>query len=141
MSSWLWALRICLLRESVSPLRCAGGLLTTLLVQCLICCLCAFRPRDYAPWHLTLDHRPSLFRALSLTPYKCSSWETGPSGSGRYHLRLLISGVCCFVFSICRCPRTKASATAQLHGEMAWPRARVLRQVVGPWRLLHAMGR
>lgn len=47
----------------------------------------------------------------------------------------------CFVFSICRCPRTKASATDQLHCEMAWPHARVLRQVVGPGRLLHVMGR
>ena len=47
----------------------------------------------------------------------------------------------CFVFSTCRCPRTKASSTAQLYGEMAWPCARELRQVVGLWRLLHAMGR
>lgn len=47
----------------------------------------------------------------------------------------------CFVVAICRCPSTKASATDQLQGEMAWPRARGPRQVVGPWRLPHAMGR
>lgn len=50
------------------------------------------------PTAQTLDRWPSPLRALSLKPYKCSSWETGPSGSGRYHPRFLISGVCCFVF-------------------------------------------
>lgn len=78
---------------------------------------------------------PSALRMQQLGNRSGWLWKIAPKAS---YLRCALF---CFVFSICFCPRTPASAAAPLPGEMAWPRARVLRQVVGLWRRLHAMGR
>lgn len=129
------------LEESAGLWWCARPLLGTLGPAS--CLLFAFRPLDPPPNAQTPDRWPCPLGAPVPEAIQMQQlgnrtkwrWKIAPEASYLRHALL------CFVFSICRCPRTQASAAAQLHGEMAWPRARVLRQVVGLWRLLHAMGR
>lgn len=126
-----WALKVCFPKQSG-----CWGVPGTSTLKSLVCCLCAFCPGDFPKkaGHLTTSPPPS-HTSVAVGRQAKWLWEIAPKAS--YHWAVLF----CFVVSICRCPRTKASATAQLHDEVAWPAARVLRQVVGLWRLLHAMGR
>lgn len=102
-----------------------------------------FVPVDSSPKAQTPDRWLSAFRAPVPSALRMQQlgnrsgwlWKIAPKAS------YLWCVLFCFVFSICFCPRTPASAAAPLPGEMAWPSARVLRQVVGLWRRLHAMGR
>ena len=124
-------------RNRVGPLWCARhpgqSWLGVLSVVCVLC----------SPGHRHLTDGPlrsgsPLPKAIKMQQLGDRAkwlWKIAPKAS---YLRCVLF---CFVFSICCCPRTKASATDQLHGEMAWPRAKVLHQVVEPRRLLHAMGR
>ena len=132
-----WVLKICLLEESVGPLWCArhpGQ--SWLCVLSVVCVLCSPGHRHLTDGPLRSGSPlPKAIKMQQLGDRAKWLWKIAPKAS---YLRCVLF---CFVFSICCCPRTKASATDQLHGEMAWPRAKVLHQVVEPRRLLHAMGR
>lgn len=101
-----------------------------LLVQCLVCCLCALCPVACPPVHRHLaaagplhsEHPlPKAIQMQQLGDRTKWLWKIAPKAS---YLRCVLFCFVLFCF-ICRCPRTQASATAQLHGEMAWPCARV----------------
>lgn len=90
-----WALKICLLKQSV-PCGVPGPC-RPLLVQCLICSLCALLPNDCPPVyrHLTagpLHSEPPLPKAI-----KMQQLGDRAKWLWKIALRLLISGVCRFV--------------------------------------------
>lgn len=114
-----------LLAEATSGPGGAPGPCEPLLVQRLICPLCALLPIDCPPVRRHLTAWPLLGAPLSQSHKNAAVGSQGQvaleDSTQASYLRCVLVG---FVFSICRCPRTKASATDRRRGEMAWPGAK-----------------